>query len=75
VCLTAKGRQAVRVALREIAAIEADWTQAWRAAGLQGELRTVLKQAVGQIKTVQASPARPRRTTARATHNATPPQA
>jgi DNA-binding MarR family transcriptional regulator len=75
VCLTAKGRQAVRVALREIAAIEADWTQAWRAAGLQGDLRTVLKQAVGQIKTVQASPARPRRTTARATHNATPPQA
>jgi hypothetical protein len=65
----------VRIALREIGAIEADWTQAWSAAGLQSDLRIALEQALGETKTPQASPARPRRTSARATHNATPPQA
>jgi DNA-binding MarR family transcriptional regulator len=75
VCLTAKGRQMARIALREIGAIEADWTQAWKAAGLRSDLRTALEQALGETKTLQASPARPRRTTARATHNGTPPQA
>jgi DNA-binding MarR family transcriptional regulator len=75
VCLTAKGRQAVRVAVREIGAIEAHWTQAWEAAGLRSDLRTALEQALGETKTLQASPARPRRTTARATPNARPPQA
>ena len=75
VCLTAKGREMVRVALREIGAIEAQWTQAWEAAGLRSDLRTALEQALWQTKTVQASPARLPRTTAQATHNATPPQA
>jgi hypothetical protein len=75
VCLTAKGRQMVRIALREIGAIEADWTQAWTAAGLRSDLRAALEQALAETKTLQASPARPHRTTARATHNATPPQA
>lgn len=75
VCLTAKGRQAVRVALREIGAIEASWTQAWEAAGLQSDLRTALEQALGETKTLQASPARPRRTTARTPRNPRPPQA
>ena len=75
VCLTAKGRQMVRTALREISAIEAGWTQAWTAAGLRSDLRTALEQALGETKTPQASPARPRPTTTRTAHNATPPQA
>ena len=75
VCLTAKGRQAVRVALREIRAIEANWTQAWEAAGLRSDLRTALEQALGATKAPQAAPARPRRTNTRATQNARPPQA
>ena len=75
VCLTAKGRQAVRVALREIRAIEANWTQAWEAAGLRSDLRTALEQALAETKTLQASPAQPRRTTARAIQSARPPQA
>jgi hypothetical protein len=65
----------VRVALREIGAIEADWTQVWEAAGLRSDLRTALEQALAETKTLQASPAQPRRTTARATQNASPPQA
>jgi DNA-binding MarR family transcriptional regulator len=72
VCLTAKGRQMMRIALREIAAIEAGWTQAWQAAGLRTDLGTALGQALGET---QASPARPRPTTVRATHRGTSPQA
>lgn len=74
VCLTAKGRQMVRAALREIGAIEAGWTQAWTAAGLRSDLRAALEQALAETKTLQESPARPRRTTAPAAQDATPPQ-
>ena len=60
VCLTSKGRQMVRVALREIAAIEADWTQAWQAAGLRADVRTSLEHALARPKTPPLPPV-PRR--------------
>ena len=46
--LTPKGRRMVRVALREIADIEADWSRAWKAAGLRADMATVLEAAVEQ---------------------------
>ena len=46
VCLTAKGKQLTRIALREIAAIEADWHRAWKHAGLSRDLRTALQAAI-----------------------------
>ena len=46
VCLTAKGKQLTRIALHEIAAIEADWHRAWKHAGLSTDLRTALQAAV-----------------------------
>jgi DNA-binding MarR family transcriptional regulator len=55
VCLTSKGRQMARVALREIAAIEANWTQAWHAAGLRSDLRIALEHALPQPKTSPAA--------------------
>jgi DNA-binding MarR family transcriptional regulator len=48
VCFTSKGRRMARIALREIAAIEADWTQAWQATGLRSDLRTALEHALSQ---------------------------
>jgi DNA-binding MarR family transcriptional regulator len=41
--LTAEGRDIVRGALREIAAIEAKWSRRWRRAGLAGDLRAALE--------------------------------
>jgi DNA-binding MarR family transcriptional regulator len=61
VCLTSKGREMVRTALREIADIEAAWTQAWQAAGLRSELGTALEHALAQPKTLPAPPGQPRR--------------
>ena len=46
VCLTPKGRELVRISLREIAAIEADWTRSWKRAGLASDLRDPLERAV-----------------------------
>jgi DNA-binding MarR family transcriptional regulator len=63
VCLTTKGRQMARVALHEIAAIEADWAQAWKAAGLRSDLRTVLEYALTHPTTQPAAPTPRRRTT------------
>lgn len=40
--LTEEGRVVVRAALREIEAIEREWTQRWQQAGLQGDLRRAL---------------------------------
>ena len=71
VCLTSKGRQMVRTALREIAAIEATWTQAWQTAGLQSDLRTALEHALAQSKTPQAPMAPQRRSTATTTASRT----
>lgn len=41
--LTAKGRGAVRTAIREIDAIEAKWLKRWRRSGLTGDLREALE--------------------------------
>ena len=57
--LTARGKQMARVALREIAAIEANWSQAWRTAGLRADLRAILEHSPIQAN----SPATPRRPT------------
>jgi DNA-binding MarR family transcriptional regulator len=67
VCLTSKGRQMARTALREIADIEADWTQAWQTAGLRSDLRTVLEHALRQPKTPLAPPTPARRSSTKTT--------
>ena len=46
VCLTDRGKQLARIALREIAAIEADWERAWKDAGLSSDLRAALQAAI-----------------------------
>lgn len=74
VCLTPKGRQAVRVALREMADIEANWSKAWRAAGLRADLRSVLEHALREIDPPQAQPPA-RRARATAARTARRPQA
>jgi hypothetical protein len=38
----------VRVALREIADIEAHWSGAWKAAGLRADMAAILKAATEQ---------------------------
>jgi DNA-binding MarR family transcriptional regulator len=67
VCLTSKGRQMARVALREIAAIEANWTQAWHAAGLRSDLRSALEHALPRPKTPPAPPTPGHRSATKAT--------
>ncbi len=44
--LTDEGRALVRVAIQHIDAIEHEWTQRWRAAGLHGDLRSALHTAL-----------------------------
>ena len=44
--LTAAGRDVVRAAVREIAAIEDKWSRRWRAAGLEGDVRAALEFAL-----------------------------
>ncbi len=44
--LTDEGRGVVRAAVREIAAIEAEWTERWRRAGLRGDIRSALEGAL-----------------------------
>jgi DNA-binding MarR family transcriptional regulator len=44
--LTDDGRNLVRAAVREIAAIERKWSQRWRKAGLKGDLRGPLEAAL-----------------------------
>jgi len=44
--LTDKGRDLVRSAIREIAAIEQKWVRLWRKAGLKGDLRAPLAAAL-----------------------------
>lgn len=44
--LTDEGRQRVKIALRHISAIEEQWTQRWRRAGLRGDPRTALEVAL-----------------------------
>ncbi|ODU04771.1 MAG: hypothetical protein ABS81_09135 [Pseudonocardia sp. SCN 72-86] len=48
VVLTEDGRNLVRVALREIAAIEDEWAQRLAAAGLRGDVREALLVALDQ---------------------------
>jgi DNA-binding MarR family transcriptional regulator len=51
VCFTDKGRNMARTALREMTAIETKWTQAWKAAGLQGDLRPILEYGLASTNT------------------------
>jgi len=44
--LTDEGRALVRVAIQHIDAIEHEWTQRWRAAGLHGDFRSALHTAL-----------------------------
>jgi DNA-binding MarR family transcriptional regulator len=44
--LTDDGREIVRAALQQIAAIEQKWRRRWRRAGLQGDPRTALEAAL-----------------------------
>ena len=44
--LTDDGREMVRAAIREIAAIERRWLRRWRKAGLEGDLRAALEAAL-----------------------------
>lgn len=46
--LTDDGREIVRAALREIAAIERAWTRRWQQGGLQGDVRTAFEAALGE---------------------------
>jgi DNA-binding MarR family transcriptional regulator len=46
VCLTDRGKEMARSALHEMAAIEAKWTEAWEAAGLDVDLRAVLEDGL-----------------------------
>jgi DNA-binding MarR family transcriptional regulator len=65
VYLTAKGRQMTRVALREIAAIEADWARSWKGAGLRSDLRAALEHYLLQTDSSQPPRTRHRRATAK----------
>jgi DNA-binding MarR family transcriptional regulator len=49
--LTDHGREIVRAALREIAAIEAKWRRRWRRAGLHGDPRQALEAALREEET------------------------
>ncbi|HEX2892100.1 MarR family winged helix-turn-helix transcriptional regulator [Vineibacter terrae] len=64
--LTAAGRDVVRTAIREIAAIEAKWQQRWRRAGLKGELRGPFEAALRQEDVGASAAAQPTPATARA---------
>jgi DNA-binding MarR family transcriptional regulator len=61
VCLTSRGRQMVRTALREIEDIETTWTQTWQAAGLRTDLSTALVHALSQTNTPPLPPEHRRR--------------
>jgi DNA-binding MarR family transcriptional regulator len=67
VCLTSKGAQMVRIALREIAGIEAAWAQVWQTAGLRGDLQTALEHALAPSNPPPFTPTPPLRPKANAT--------
>lgn len=46
--LTEDGRVIVRAALKQIAAIEANWCERWQRGGLQGDPRTALEAALAE---------------------------
>lgn len=49
--LTPSGRQVVKTAVREIAAIEDKWLRRWRKAGLKGDLRIPIEAALQEEET------------------------
>lgn len=65
VYLSAKGRQMTRVALREIAAIEADWSRSWKGTGFRSDLRDALERYSQQVDSPQPSRAQQPDTTAK----------
>ena len=70
VSLTTKGSQMTRIALREIAAIEATWSRSWEGADVRSHLRASLAEHLGQTNSSQSPSTPQRRTKAR-----TPPTA
>ena len=64
VCFTNKGRQMARTALREIDAIEAEWTRSWTDAGLRSDLRHALEYALAQKRPATSTPTAQRRNAA-----------
>ena len=54
--LTADGREVVRAAVREIAAIEDEWMERWRRAGLEGDVRAALAAALREQGGEEAAP-------------------
>jgi DNA-binding MarR family transcriptional regulator len=48
--LTSEGRERVKAALRHINAIEAEWAQRWRRAGMQGDARAALEAALQEME-------------------------
>lgn len=50
VCLTPEGKKLARIARAEIAAIEAEWTQRWRRAGMTADLPRVLESALAEAE-------------------------
>ena len=50
VCLTPEGKKLARSARAEIAAIEGEWMQRWRRAGMTADLREVLESALADAE-------------------------
>ena len=50
VCLTPEGKKLARIARAAIAAIEAEWTQRWRRAGMPADLPRVLESALAEAE-------------------------
>ncbi len=50
--LTDSGRDVVRAAVREIAVIERKWSERWRRAGLEGDVRAALEEALREEGTL-----------------------
>ena len=49
-CLTPEGKKLARTARAEIPAIEAEWMERWRRAGIAADLRRVLESALAEAE-------------------------
>lgn len=56
VCLTESGRRMVTRAHREMAKIEREWRDHWRAAGFEGDMRDVLVRSLRRHRETHGSP-------------------
>ncbi len=57
--LTEKGRWAVRLAVTQIADIEAEWLERYRRAGFDVDVRALLEAGVGEREAEGQAPGRP----------------